>query len=140
MISFLFIRLKHPLTIIIRVILITIISRWTITQTFSNSWLRIILILIWLGGLLIIFIYLSSIVPNELFFTNPNRTLIFLFYFCLNPFLINFSIINLKHMEFYAVSNNNLIIILILLYIIITLFISIYITSFIKRPLKQDID
>lgn len=59
--------LNHPLSIGLRILLLTVIIAVTIGLITSNLWLSYILILVLLGGLLVIFIYVSLLAPNELF-------------------------------------------------------------------------
>jgi hypothetical protein len=62
---------------VIRLILqrLTVIYLLFLTQ--ENIWNAYILFLIFLGGLLIIFIYLSALLPNEIFRTNKNSIIVF---------------------------------------------------------------
>nr|YP_009825448.1 NADH dehydrogenase subunit 6 [Rachelia extrusa]QIU83263.1 NADH dehydrogenase subunit 6 [Rachelia extrusa] len=66
--SFIMIFLKHPLSmglmILIQTLLICLISGMII----NTYWFSYILFLTFLGGLLVLFIYISSIASNELFY------------------------------------------------------------------------
>nr|YP_009255681.1 NADH dehydrogenase subunit 6 [Stygobromus indentatus]AND97089.1 NADH dehydrogenase subunit 6 [Stygobromus indentatus] len=64
-ITFLFIFMWHPMSITILIIfqaMIIAVNLYTCTQT---SWFTYILLMAFLSGMMIIFAYISSIVPNE---------------------------------------------------------------------------
>lgn len=71
---FLFPLLTHPLSIGFRLLLTTILIAIILIYSFSYSWISYILILILLGGLLVIFIYVTLAATNERFrsFTQSN--------------------------------------------------------------------
>lgn len=66
-ISILFTRLIHPLSIGLTLFIQTLII--CITSGFSNNsfWFSYILFLIFLGGILVLFIYVASLASNEIF-------------------------------------------------------------------------
>ena len=65
--SFLFTRLSHPLSLGITLLLQTVfISLIVGTSTFS-FWFSYILFIIFLGGILVLFIYVASLASNEIF-------------------------------------------------------------------------
>ncbi len=76
----------HPLIIVISLILqrLTIIYLFFLIQ--ENMWNAYILFLIFLGGLLIIFIYLSALLPNEIFRINKNSIIVFVMVRSLSAF------------------------------------------------------
>nr|YP_009689601.1 NADH dehydrogenase subunit 6 [Lepidurus arcticus]QCZ36046.1 NADH dehydrogenase subunit 6 [Lepidurus arcticus] len=69
--SFLFMTLTHPLSmgmsLMIQSILICLLSG----TLFLNYWFSYTLFLIFLGGLLVLFIYISSLASNEMFNISP---------------------------------------------------------------------
>nr|QXI88785.1 NADH dehydrogenase subunit 6 [Ampittia virgata] len=101
-ISFIMIFFKHPISmgfmILLQTMLICLISGMII----YTYWFSYILFLIFLGGLLILFIYVSSIASNELF--NLSLKLKKYFYTCVFISLLSLIIsYNLKEKNF----NNN---------------------------------
>nr|YP_009050424.1 NADH dehydrogenase subunit 6 [Lobocla bifasciata]AIC37419.1 NADH dehydrogenase subunit 6 [Lobocla bifasciata] len=79
MFSFMMFFLKHPLSmgllILIQTLLICLISG----MIMKTYWFSYILFLTFLGGLLVLFIYISSIASNELFkFTSINKFLLWM--------------------------------------------------------------
>nr|BDH80267.1 NADH dehydrogenase subunit 6 [Ceriodaphnia dubia] len=59
--------LNHPLSMGLSILLLTVIMAVTMGLMTSNLWLSYVLILVLLGGLLVIFVYVSLLAPNELF-------------------------------------------------------------------------
>nr|YP_009517346.1 NADH dehydrogenase subunit 6 [Histia rhodope]AXO78697.1 NADH dehydrogenase subunit 6 [Histia rhodope]UNO31881.1 NADH dehydrogenase subunit 6 [Histia rhodope] len=93
--------LTHPLSmglfILLQTMLICILSGMMI----KTYWFSYILFLTFLGGLLVLFIYVSSIASNEMFNMNMKMKITFLylimFFFMISMFMMN----NLKYMNFY---------------------------------------
>nr|YP_010989337.1 NADH dehydrogenase subunit 6 [Epicauta sibirica]WOV67159.1 NADH dehydrogenase subunit 6 [Epicauta sibirica] len=74
--SILFMFLSHPLSLGLTLIIQTsIISLMTGKMCF-NFWFSYILFLIMIGGMLILFIYMTSIASNEKFSFNPKLTIL----------------------------------------------------------------
>jgi len=137
-----FLSFSHPLILITQTIILTILVSWFITQIFSSSWVRFILILIFLGALLTIFVYLSSIVPNEVIKLNFKFLYVLIVLLLLNNIshVLNTDISFIKKIIVFSHLNFNLIIPFIIFYIIIGLTVRVYITSIIKNPIKQEIN
>nr|YP_010726189.1 NADH dehydrogenase subunit 6 [Erasmia pulchella]WDY84170.1 NADH dehydrogenase subunit 6 [Erasmia pulchella] len=92
--------LSHPLSmglfILGQTLLICLLSGMMI----KTYWFSYILFLTFLGGLLVLFIYVSSIASNEMFKMNMNMKIMFL-YLCLFLFFISMLMMNnLKYMNF----------------------------------------
>jgi len=64
-ISLIVLLIWHPLQIIIRVALIRIFISIIIYKSTSTSWFSLILILAFTGGLIIMFLYITSLTPNN---------------------------------------------------------------------------
>nr|YP_008758520.1 NADH dehydrogenase subunit 6 [Sagmariasus verreauxi]BAO02876.1 NADH dehydrogenase subunit 6 [Sagmariasus verreauxi] len=81
--SILFTRLTHPLSVgIILLIQVTLVALASGLSS-SSFWFSYILFLIFLGGMLVLFIYVASLASNEIFKVSPlsviaNLTLMFL--------------------------------------------------------------
>nr|ARH53802.1 NADH dehydrogenase subunit 6 [Curculio elephas] len=138
--SVIFIYLNHPLslggTLLIQTILMTMMSSFF----FYNFWFSYILFLIMVGGMLVMFIYMTSIASNEKFKLPKNMliylmlitivfmiTLLFIdkFYSMVistkfNSLNQSFLIMNMNLSKFYNYPNMNLLIFL-MLYLLITL-------------------
>nr|ABB81914.1 NADH dehydrogenase subunit 6 [Timema californicum] len=59
--------MKHPLAIGLMIIMQTTLISLLMGSTTSTFWLSYLLFLIFLGGMLVLFIYVSSIASNEMF-------------------------------------------------------------------------
>nr|YP_009343041.1 NADH dehydrogenase subunit 6 [Cambarus robustus]APS87268.1 NADH dehydrogenase subunit 6 [Cambarus robustus]UZC55681.1 NADH dehydrogenase subunit 6 [Cambarus robustus] len=72
LISILFTRLTHPLSMGLTLLTQTLII--CISSGLSNNslWFSYILFLIFLGGMLVLFIYVASLASNEMFEVSPN--------------------------------------------------------------------
>ena len=65
--SFLFTRLSHPLSLGITLLLQTIFISLTVGTSTWSFWFSYILFIIFLGGILVLFIYVASLASNEMF-------------------------------------------------------------------------
>nr|YP_010691326.1 NADH dehydrogenase subunit 6 [Drosophila prosaltans]WBU93976.1 NADH dehydrogenase subunit 6 [Drosophila prosaltans]WBU94041.1 NADH dehydrogenase subunit 6 [Drosophila prosaltans] len=159
--SIIFINMIHPLsmglTLLIQTILICLITG-LMTKSF---WYSYILFLIFLGGMLVLFIYVTSLASNEMFNLSIKLTLYLLFLTIL-LLLISFFIDNMSltfffnnneiesifNMNSYFLENSlslnklynfptNFITILLMNYLLITLIVIVKITKLFKGPLRM---
>ncbi|NP_150611.1 NADH dehydrogenase subunit 6 (mitochondrion) [Limulus polyphemus] len=65
--SVLFLISYHPIMMIMNLILTTILVSLMTTLLMKTSWFSYTLFLIMLGGMLVVFIYIASLAPNESF-------------------------------------------------------------------------
>nr|YP_010946541.1 NADH dehydrogenase subunit 6 [Episymploce torchaceus]WGO57259.1 NADH dehydrogenase subunit 6 [Episymploce torchaceus] len=154
LLSISFTQMNHPLAmgliLLIQTVLISLISGM-LSQTF---WFSYILFLIFLGGMLILFIYVTSLASNEMFFLSTKIIVSSIIMFMI--FIIIFSMSKLalnqnQEMMYFLTTNNSLInsltklynqptgIITILLasYLFLTLIAVVKITNIFKGPLRQ---
>nr|YP_009689627.1 NADH dehydrogenase subunit 6 [Limatus flavisetosus]QEE94330.1 NADH dehydrogenase subunit 6 [Limatus flavisetosus] len=158
-ISFIFTQMKHPLamglTLLIQTSLISLIMGMY-TQTF---WFSYILFLIFIGGMLILFIYVTSLSSNEMFSFSIKLSILFWFSIMMNIFFILFidksylenfifnnemtSLMNFSFMYENIISLNkmynfptNLITILLINYLFLTLLMTVKITKKNYGPLR----
>nr|YP_009000271.1 NADH dehydrogenase subunit 6 [Rapisma zayuanum]AHA35677.1 NADH dehydrogenase subunit 6 [Rapisma zayuanum] len=82
-----FLQLNHPLSLGLNLLIQTILISLIWGYFASSFWFSYILFLIMLGGLLILFIYVTSLASNELFSFSINN-LFFLMIFLLISFII----------------------------------------------------
>nr|QHD47910.1 NADH dehydrogenase subunit 6 [Etrocorema hochii] len=66
-ISFIFTKMNHPLAMGIIILLQTLMITMITGSMAPNFWFSYILFLIFLGGLLVLFIYVTSLASNEMF-------------------------------------------------------------------------
>nr|YP_010620301.1 NADH dehydrogenase subunit 6 [Thereuonema tuberculata]WAX37251.1 NADH dehydrogenase subunit 6 [Thereuonema tuberculata] len=148
--SVIFTFLSHPLSILVVIISQTMILAVLVSMLNMSYWFSYILFLIFLGGMLVLFIYIASLASNEIFlktslfkivkiFTIPFLASLLLLYNSKN--LFSYSIvpqnidINLIINKFYI--QNYLLTLLLILYLLITLFAVVKITKFNKGPLRS---
>uniref|UniRef100_UPI0031F3D19D NADH dehydrogenase subunit 6 n=1 Tax=Saropogon luteus TaxID=468801 RepID=UPI0031F3D19D len=156
-----FIQMIHPLALglmlLVQTLLICLISG-LLTSTF---WFSYILFLIFLGGMLVLFIYVTSLASNEMFSLSMKSmmiSMIMLFVFIImymmtdKTLLISFLENNdMKTMNFYITNKENmmnliklynfptnLVMIMMINYLFITLIASVNITNVFYGPLRQN--
>lgn len=158
--SLIFIQINHPLSIglilLIQTFLICLITG-LISKTF---WFSYILFLVFLGGILVLFIYVTSLASNEIFHISVNIIIFiiiiiaitFLIILFLDKnyiifFLTNNDISELNNLNSYIEENSlnlnklynfptNIITLLLINYLFITLIIIVKITNIFKGPLR----
>nr|ARH53958.1 NADH dehydrogenase subunit 6 [Nacerdes carniolica] len=151
--SIIFLTLTHPISLGMILLIQTILISM-ITGNFSlNFWFSYILFLIMIGGMLILFIYMTSIASNEKFKFKPllfTLMIIPLISFLLpTEFLINinnqnteilmFNFIPLitKSMTKFINFQSNFMLIFLIIYLFLTLIATVKITNFKTGPLRQ---
>nr|YP_010164041.1 NADH dehydrogenase subunit 6 [Macrophthalmus abbreviatus]QRK27330.1 NADH dehydrogenase subunit 6 [Macrophthalmus abbreviatus] len=67
--SILFTNLSHPLSMGLILLIQTVLISLTLGLSSYSFWFSYILFLVFLGGMLVLFIYVSSLAPNENFFS-----------------------------------------------------------------------
>nr|ALO70309.1 NADH deshydrogenase subunit 6 [Astenus lyonessius] len=151
MMSIFFIMMNHPLSMGLILLIQTIIISM-ITSTLSlNYWFSYILFLIMIGGMLVLFIYMTSVASNELFKFSYNlmnisimiMILMFILYFNYNYMYMNFEFnINNNFNNNFMFNKfinfpSNLIMFMMIIYLFITLIAVVKITNMNYGPLRQ---
>nr|YP_010446969.1 NADH dehydrogenase subunit 6 [Chyliza chikuni]UTM10334.1 NADH dehydrogenase subunit 6 [Chyliza chikuni] len=158
--NLIFMQMKHPLAMGI-MLLIQTTSICLITGLFAKTfWFSYILFLIFLGGMLVLFIYVTSLASNEMFSFSIQLIMISIFLFNMSLMLIYIMdkslMMNLYNMEMMPMNNMNnlmpenilslykfynfpinLITILLMNYLLITLIAVVKITNLFYGPLRQ---
>nr|YP_009489631.1 NADH dehydrogenase subunit 6 [Mimoides lysithous]SPP23534.1 NADH dehydrogenase subunit 6 [Mimoides lysithous] len=101
MLSLLMLFINHPLSMGFMILIQTMLTCLLSGMLINSYWFSYILFLVFLGGLLVLFIYVSSIASNEMF--QPNFIMKFLF-FLLLFFSLIFSLLfmfNLNWLNFF---------------------------------------
>nr|AYR05237.1 NADH dehydrogenase subunit 6 [Coleoptera sp. ACP-2013] len=143
-----FITIEHPLMTMLTLILFSLVTSLITGTLLSSFWFSYMLFLIMVGGMLIIFVYMTSVASNEKFMVKYKfYNLIFL-----APLLSMYMYINYKN---YNNSTNLkidsyqfmitkffmfpyfMMIILLIVYLLITLIAVVKITRFNMGPLRQ---
>nr|UJG45316.1 NADH dehydrogenase subunit 6 [Anthomyia procellaris] len=157
--NFIFMNMKHPLamglTLLIQTTLVCLMTG-LMTKTF---WFSYILFLVFLGGMLVLFIYVTSLASNEMFSFSIKLLFISLFilfmaltalYFMDKNILLQYSNLEIQpisNMNSYMMENSlslnklynyptNLLTILLMNYLLITLIAVVKITNLFKGPLR----
>nr|WHN78755.1 NADH dehydrogenase subunit 6 [Hyalurgus flavipes] len=157
--NFIFMNIKHPLamglTLLIQTTLISL-SSGLMTKSF---WFSYILFMVFLGGMMVLFIYVTSLASNEMFSFSIKLLMssmsFFLFMLMLLYFLKKNLTFEYKNMEMQSIYNlnsyikenslslnklynypNNLLTILLMNYLLITLIAVVKITKMFKGPLR----
>nr|YP_003856705.1 NADH dehydrogenase subunit 6 [Mekongiella xizangensis]ADK77646.1 NADH dehydrogenase subunit 6 [Mekongiella xizangensis] len=68
-----FMKMNHPMSIMMTIIIQTLFISMMTGTMMESFWLSYILLLTFLGGMMVLFIYITSIASNELFNFNSNN-------------------------------------------------------------------
>lgn len=156
-INFIFLNFNNPLIIRITIIIQTILLNLIIGKIYYTFWFSYIIFLVFIGGLFILFIYIISIIYNNLLFFFKKNKLLYL----LRIFILFFFLFNLKNFNFLLFNYesslinsinlfkenyinsikffnfpNNLINLIIIIYLLLIIIIVVKITNFIKGTIK----
>nr|AWB99548.1 NADH dehydrogenase subunit 6 [Anopheles eiseni geometricus] len=159
-ISFIFMQMKHPLSMGLMLLTQTFLTCLLTGIYVKTFWFSYVLFLIFLGGMLILFIYVTSLSSNEMFSMSLNLTMISLLMFLMMIFIffiIDKSLIDqfISNMETenFSLNNNlinenilflnkmynfptNLITLLLINYLFLTLLVTVKITKKFYGPLR----
>nr|YP_010946788.1 NADH dehydrogenase subunit 6 [Pseudoglomeris planiuscula]WGO57545.1 NADH dehydrogenase subunit 6 [Pseudoglomeris planiuscula] len=152
MLSFMFTQMSYPLALGL-ILLIQTVMISVITGLMSQSfWFSYALFLIFLGGMLILFIYMTTLVSNEVIMMSPKNIMINILMY-ITFILMNFITLkmsNIESMNFMNFNNqlsmflikiynqpSGIITIMMAIYLFITLIAVVKITSISKGPLRQ---
>nr|YP_009368777.1 NADH dehydrogenase subunit 6 [Thyestilla gebleri]ARN58022.1 NADH dehydrogenase subunit 6 [Thyestilla gebleri] len=150
-----FIFLTHPLSLGMILLIQTILIALITGSMSLNYWFSYIIFLIMIGGMLILFIYMTSIASNEKFkFSTKLFIVFFSLFFIMSIFLtmdhfffhqmsFNDLIPQISQMNFkFSLSKfinwpNNLVFLMMIIYLLITLIMVVKITNINYGPLRQ---
>nr|AWB97975.1 NADH dehydrogenase subunit 6 [Anopheles aff. konderi B PGF-2018]AWB98092.1 NADH dehydrogenase subunit 6 [Anopheles aff. konderi A PGF-2018]AWB98157.1 NADH dehydrogenase subunit 6 [Anopheles aff. konderi A PGF-2018] len=158
--SFIFMQMKHPLSMGLMLLIQTFLTCLITSIYVKTFWFSYVLFLIFLGGMLILFIYVTSLSSNEMFSMSFSLTMISLFIFSIFTilfFIMDKSLIEqfITNMEMEKLSNmnnlinenilslnkmynfpTNLITLLLINYLFLTLLVTVKITKKFYGPLR----
>lgn len=136
----------HPLVLIWSLILQRTILFLNIFYTTNHRWAAYVIFLIIVGGLLVVFSYVSSLIPNELFiFKKINRRLAYsLFIFIAVAYSLIFALdqnflTKINNLNIFGLFHFQKIILIILVYLLIALCVVIFFTNSFKYTFKNKI-
>nr|YP_009743833.1 NADH dehydrogenase subunit 6 [Amplypterus mansoni]QIE12589.1 NADH dehydrogenase subunit 6 [Amplypterus mansoni] len=104
MLSMMMYFLNHPLSMGFMILTQTLLTCLLSGMFIKTYWFSYILFLTFLGGLLVLFIYVSSIASNEMFFMSNNLKKIFLLFIFM---LIITQILFFKNLNWMNLNNNS---------------------------------
>nr|YP_010570199.1 NADH dehydrogenase subunit 6 [Anabropsis multispinula]UZF98256.1 NADH dehydrogenase subunit 6 [Anabropsis multispinula] len=162
MIALIFTQLNHPLAMTLIILMQTLLICLMTGLISQSFWFSYILFLVFLGGMLVLFIYITSLASNEMFII-PTKfilsslsilTILSLLSFILDSSLINLNITNNdmntsinnsmylyneSTMSLMKLYNNptELITLMLVLYLFLTLIAIVKITNIFQGPLRQ---
>nr|YP_010535412.1 NADH dehydrogenase subunit 6 [Argas ricei]UYB77986.1 NADH dehydrogenase subunit 6 [Argas sp. San Antonio ARK-2022a]UYB77999.1 NADH dehydrogenase subunit 6 [Argas ricei] len=119
-ISIMFFMSLHPLTMLMTLIFFTFNIIFIMYLMLNSTWFPMILILLILGGMLVLFIYVVSVVPNKKFIYKKWMAILFILPFVLSPkfFILNY---NNSSISMFNIDKNSFLLIFITIYLLITL-------------------
>nr|YP_009513837.1 NADH dehydrogenase subunit 6 [Pseudoniphargus stocki]AXH38228.1 NADH dehydrogenase subunit 6 [Pseudoniphargus stocki] len=150
--SMMFLVQSPPLLLSLVIILQTIILASIISMYTMTSWFSFMLLMIYLSGMMIVFIYVSSMASNELFQLNTSHSYYFSFFLVTfmalsgphisppsnNMNLLDLSLLQIpitKTMKMYSKSLFTMTILLII-YLLLTMIMVVKTTSFSEGPMR----
>nr|AXS65307.1 NADH dehydrogenase subunit 6 [Eurysternus sp. KM-2017] len=141
--------MKHPITMGSTLLIQTISISLMLGFFNSNYWYSYILFLIMISGMLVLFLYMTSVASNELFY--PSMKILYLtmfimimylmimnidmFYFNINNIYIPSLNLNISFNKYFNYPNN-MIMYLLILYLLFALLVVVKITNFKKGALR----
>nr|AVN67357.1 NADH dehydrogenase subunit 6 [Byrsotria rothi] len=154
MISINFSLMSHPLAIGLIILIQTVVISMISGLLSQSFWFSYILFLIFLGGMLVLFIYVASLASNEMFSLDVKSILISIIsaivMYCIIKTLSSTNFQNQETNTFMILSNQstlpliklynkptNMITIMLALYLLLTLIVVVNITNIFKGPLRQ---
>nr|YP_010533961.1 NADH dehydrogenase subunit 6 [Condylostylus luteicoxa]UXX49975.1 NADH dehydrogenase subunit 6 [Condylostylus luteicoxa] len=159
--SLIFMQMNHPLAMGLMLLIQTLMISLASGIMAKSFWFSYIIFLVFLGGLLVLFIYVTSLASNEMFSMSMKITLLILtFSFMtvmillvldfsiINSFMENSEMIQLSENQSYCKENSlilskiynyptNLLTIILINYLLITLIAIVKITNVFYGPLRQ---
>nr|YP_007026378.1 NADH dehydrogenase subunit 6 [Argas africolumbae]AFV32075.1 NADH dehydrogenase subunit 6 [Argas africolumbae]UYL27194.1 NADH dehydrogenase subunit 6 [Argas africolumbae] len=120
LISIFFFMSLHPLTMLIMLILMTLNIITIVYLSTNTTWIPMILILLILGGMLVLFIYITSVTPNKKFSFKKQSIFMVMpsLMFSTNMVYLNFSQTSIL---LFNMDKNSFLLIFITIYLLITL-------------------
>nr|APC25398.1 NADH dehydrogenase subunit 6 [Aedes albopictus]USG58103.1 NADH dehydrogenase subunit 6 [Aedes albopictus] len=159
-ISFIFMQMKHPLAMGLMLLIQTFLTSLLTGMLMKTFWFSYVLFLIFMGGMLVLFIYVTSLSSNEMFSLSMKLTFISIFMIMLflmfylffdkliiEPFINNNEMIKLSMMNNFLTEDTislnkmynfptNLITLLLINYLFLTLLVTVKITKKNYGPLR----
>nr|ARH54426.1 NADH dehydrogenase subunit 6 [Lasioderma redtenbacheri] len=148
LISFMFIMMTHPLTMVILLICMSLMISLITGFMLNTFWFSYMLFLVMVGGMLVVFIYMTSVASNEKFLIKYNLFISIFIFFIFSLFIYmffkNYSMSTDLSLYSYQYMFNKFVMIpfcavvmLMIIYLLITLIAVVKITQLNLGPLRQ---
>nr|UGS80109.1 NADH dehydrogenase subunit 6 [Aedes galloisi]WCR48300.1 NADH dehydrogenase subunit 6 [Aedes galloisi] len=158
--SFIFMQMKHPLAMGLMLLIQTFLTSLLTGMYVKTFWFSYVLFLIFMGGMLVLFIYVTSLSSNEMFNLSMKLTfisfymiLLFIMFYLffdksiIEPFINNNEMNNMFNMNSFMLEDlislnkmynfpTNLITLLLINYLFLTLLVTVKITKKNYGPLR----
>nr|YP_010506508.1 NADH dehydrogenase subunit 6 [Volucella nigricans]QGW56744.1 NADH dehydrogenase subunit 6 [Volucella nigricans]UXF58226.1 NADH dehydrogenase subunit 6 [Volucella nigricans] len=159
--SFIFLQMNHPLSMGLMLLIQTIMICLMTGLMTKSFWFSYILFLIFVGGMLILFIYVTSLASNEMFSLSMKMTLItimmliimMMYMFIMDKMMLTYNSLNNEMISITEINSfikentlnlnklynypTNMITIMLIMYLLITLIATVKITKLFYGPLRS---
>nr|QZP41013.1 NADH dehydrogenase subunit 6 [Geoscapheus dilatatus] len=151
--SILFTQMNHPLAMGLILLIQTIMISMITGLSTHSFWFSYMLFLIFIGGMLVLFIYITSLASNEMFIMSTKLLYLMMMITPLLVFLLKMNILNLANQEclmFLMINNSTplpllklysyptgMLTIMMAIYLLITLIAVVKIINIFSGPLRQ---
>nr|BAJ24566.1 NADH dehydrogenase subunit 6 [Neohirasea japonica] len=88
LLNMMFLIMKHPLSMGLLIIMQTIIISMITGMMYKTFWFSYILFLMYIGGMMVLFIYMTSLMPNMMF-TISNKNIIIMMLIMMTMIIMN---------------------------------------------------
>nr|YP_009926456.1 NADH dehydrogenase subunit 6 [Saron marmoratus]QNH68799.1 NADH dehydrogenase subunit 6 [Saron marmoratus] len=95
--SIMFTQMTHPLSLGLTLLIQTMLIVFTVSVTSKFTWFSYILFLIFLGAMLVLFIYMASLAPNEPFSSSTTLALLISTVMLTIPLIMTLDKLTIKH-------------------------------------------
>nr|YP_004021862.1 NADH dehydrogenase subunit 6 [Ramulus irregulariterdentatus]BAJ24488.1 NADH dehydrogenase subunit 6 [Ramulus irregulariterdentatus] len=110
MLNMMFITMKHPLSMGMTIIMQTIIISLITGMMFKTFWFSYILFIMYIGGMMVLFIYMTSLMPNMLFKMSKKSMMIIMLIFIMMTMMMNTKLM-MQNNDIYNYLNINMLLI-----------------------------
>nr|BAJ24514.1 NADH dehydrogenase subunit 6 [Phraortes sp. Miyako Island] len=146
--NMMFLTMKHPLSMGITIMIQTTIITMYTGMIYKSFWYSYILFLMYIGGMMVLFMYMTSLVPNKLFLTSIKKMTILLIMTMItimmmkktsmmNNLDMNMTEIKLNMLKKMYSNPSNMTTILMSMYLLFTMITVFKITEMKKGPLQM---
>nr|YP_010946307.1 NADH dehydrogenase subunit 6 [Allacta bimaculata]WGO57025.1 NADH dehydrogenase subunit 6 [Allacta bimaculata] len=150
--SMIFTQINHPMAMGLLLLLQTTMTSMLTGLMYNSFWFSYILFLMFMGGMLVLFIYLTSIASNEMFYMSK-KIIIMVIMMMIFFMMIKYNKLNMNNQETVSsmLINNlstkslmklynsptNMLMLMLVMYMFITLIMVVKITNIYKGPLRK---